>query len=355
MLAFSRETGIPPRISHLTHRLGVTEGPSGASVEEPRRNPFLFLVGCPRSGTTLLKRMVGAHLAIAIPSESHWIPRLHRRRVGLAADDTVTPAIVDALAADRRFPRLGIDTTELSELVASRPGIRYGELVGAFFDRYGEREGKALVGDKTPGYVAHLPLLHRLFPTARFVHIIRDGRDVCLSSLSWDRAYKNAGRLTGYGEDPITVTALWWERFVTLGTEDGAALGPARYLEVRYESLVADPEGECRRVCEFLGLPWNPAMLRYHEGRSREDWDTGSRAWMPPTPGLRDWRSQLPADDVLRFEAAAGERLSTLGYERRFAEIPEELRANAQRRRAAVAAGLGAARLPRGWKVGRIP
>ena len=76
-------------------------------------NPFVFLVGCPRSGTTLLRRMVDSHSAIAITRETHFIPKLYERRAGVTVDGRVTPALLPRLLADRRFVRLGVGRQKL--------------------------------------------------------------------------------------------------------------------------------------------------------------------------------------------------------------------------------------------------
>jgi Sulfotransferase domain len=86
---------------------------------------------------------------------------------------------------------------------------------------------------------------------------------------------------------------------------------------VRYEDVVADPEGECRRLSDFLGLEFDAAMLRFHEGRTRALPSLSTkRRWLPPTAGLRDWRTEMDTDDVDTFEAAAGPLLEELGYGR---------------------------------------
>jgi hypothetical protein len=115
----------------------------------------------------------------------------------------------------------------------------------------------------------------------------------------------------------VATAALWWRWHVLPGRTSGAALGLGLYLELRYEALVADPEGECRRLCDFLGVTFDPAMLRFHEGRRRfEPGLSAKRAWLPPTPGLRDWTTQMPREQVEEFEAAAGDALETFGYPR---------------------------------------
>jgi hypothetical protein len=154
-----------------------------------------------------------------------------------------------------------------------------------------------------------------LWPHAKVVHLIRDGRDVALSLLEWSRAGRTVGRFSTWREDPLTTAALFWEWNVRLGTE-GALLGPDRYHQLRYETLVADPELECQKLCDFLALSYDPAMLRFHEGRMREEPGlSAKKAWRPVTTGLRDWREQMAPGDVARFEAAAGPLLDELGYQ----------------------------------------
>jgi hypothetical protein len=141
---------------------------------------------------------------------------------------------------------------------------------------------------------------------------------------------------------------------VRLGREAGAALGPQLYHEVRYEALVADPAGELERLCAFLELPFEEAMLRFHEGRRRSESGLSAKsAWLPPTPGLRDWRTQMSAEEVERFEAVAGELLDELGYPRAVPEPSAESREFAAGLRDAFTDDLRSLgrRLPERWYV----
>ncbi len=281
-------------------------------------NPYVFIVGCPRSGTTLLQRIVNAHSQIAIMPESHWIPRLFDKRKGLTPEGLVTPELIPHLLAQPEFGGLHIDQGKLEALLATRQPALYTDFVVGIFDHYGETQGKALVGNKTPGFVRRLRTLHTLWPEARFVHLIRDGRDVYLSILH--RTLKNLkpGVFDTWKDDPATTAALWWELNVRSGRQAGNSFGPNVYYELRYESLVTNPEEECAALCDFLGLPFDDVMLRFHEGQTKP------RAARPITSGLRDWRSQMSAEDAKRFEAAAGELLNELSYPRAFPHLPPE-------------------------------
>ena len=280
-------------------------------------NPYVFIVGVPRSGTTLLRRMIDAHPEIAITRETHWIVDVLQGDDVVSAGSPVTPHVLARLLKEERFTRMGVDTAELERLVSGEAPPSYAQFVTAAFDQHGATHGKRLVGDKVPGYVTEVPTLHSLWPWARFVHVIRDGRDVCLSVLEWERAGREVTRYAAWPEDPVSVTALWWERRVRLGREAGAALATELYYELRYEALVADPTGECEALCVFLGVPFDQRMLTFHEGRERDDPNlSAKKAWRPVTAGLRDWRTEMGEEDLERFEAAAGGLLDELGYAR---------------------------------------
>jgi len=160
--------------------------------------------------------------------------------------------------------------------------------------------------------VLNMPSLAELFPESRFVHIVRDGRDVALSLMEVD-----------FGPDSIDEAALRWRRSVRQGRRVGGLLGPGRYLEVRYETLVAEPGDVLPRICSFLDLRFDEAMLRYFETagsalRGMNDRQRGHHpnVHSPPTVGIRDWRRQMNSAQVAAFEAIAGDALEELGYPR---------------------------------------
>jgi hypothetical protein len=199
--------------------------------------------------------------------------------------------------------------------------VSYARFVSGLFDLYGRAQGKPLVGDKTPIYGLEIGLLHQLWPGAKFVHLIRDGRDVCLSVRNWQRKDGGTGleeNFSTWSEDPVGTTAVWWTWRVGLTREAGRPLGPGLYYELRYEAFVNRPAEECAKLCAFLGVPYDDRMLRFHEGHTKaaKPGVSSKKAWLPITPGLREWRTQMPADDQQRFEAAAGDLLDELGYPR---------------------------------------
>ena len=138
---------------------------------------------------------------------------------------------------------------------------------------------------------------------------------MCLSIRR--KSGEKGSRYSTWRDDPVHTAALWWEWHVQMGREAGRLLGEGLYYEIRYESLVTQPANECAGLCAFLGVPYDEQMLQFHEGRTRTASGLDAKhAWLPITPGLRDWRSQMPPEDVERFEAVSGDLLDELGYRR---------------------------------------
>lgn len=277
------------------------------------RDPFVFVVGKGRSGTTLVRAMLTAHPDMAIPPETHFI-------VPLSMDKAVVPdqrqvdvdALVDRLESHHGFPGMGLEATELRRELARRAPLSYSDAIRGLFEMYARKEGKNRYGDKTPGHVLHIPVLSSLFEEARFIHVIRDGRNVMLSNFETD-----------FGPAGIAEGALVWRRLVTEGRRTGRALGPERYCEVRYEDLLEDPEAVIRRVASFSSLDYHEDMLRYFERGSAI---VGSAAHhrnldRPPTKGLRNWSSDMPPHQLAVFERLAGDQLEAFGYERSTARM----------------------------------
>jgi hypothetical protein len=319
-------------------------------------NPYVFVVGCPRSGTTLLGRLLDAHPELAIIHEGRFVAAWFERRRGLTPEGAVTPKLIDELLRFRPFKNVRVSREQLERLADGSQPVAYASFVSGIFDLHGDAHGKRLVGDKTPHYVRSLPTLHALWPGARFIHIVRDGRDVCLSVRNWKKVTERGGAVAHYStweQDPVPTTALWWEWHVRLGREAGAALGPQVYHEVSYESLVDDPAGGCRALCAFLGIPYDEHMLGFHEGRTRDDPELDAKqAWRPVTPGLRNWRTEMPAAEIERFEAATGELLEELGYARGAPSPSRDAVESAALARRSFAEDIGRRpqrRLPAGW------
>src|SRR3954451_9911918 len=213
------------------------------------REPAVFVVGMNRSGTTLLRMMLDAHPQLTIPPETHFVPDL----IKAARERNATPEnALAAMKSAREWGDFGFTDEEMLTRLRALPKLRPGPAVRTFYEAYMAEQGKPRWGEKTPTYVQKMKLIQRALPEARFVHVIRDGRDVALSVL--DRTVRD-----------LTVgdIAKRWKKKITKAREDAPELD--RYMEIRYEDLILDTDPVVRTVAEFIDLPWDDSMLTYHE------------------------------------------------------------------------------------------
>ncbi len=268
-------------------------------------DPPLLVLGVRRSGTTLLRVILDRNSALAVPDESYFIPQIADRHRGRVDPDR----FVDDL---RRLPTLvewNVDPREVRNRL--RRGCTTGEAIAAVYQAYADAQAKPRWGDKTPMYMGHLELLESLFPDARYVHLIRDGRDAALSFLAMPAGITTEG--WGHPRDAAGFARQWRTEVVaarSLGRRAGE-----RYLELRYEALVDDPPGTVQRICSFAGLPWEPSMLEYAGAVDVSGKPHQQNLLRRPTAGLRRWREEMAPTDVAAFEAVAGDLLAALGYE----------------------------------------
>jgi hypothetical protein len=252
--------------------------------------------------------MLDMNPQLAMTPESYfpveWL-RPHVRNA-LEQGGLQTDQLVKRLREHDWFGRWNLPLEQIEKQWASTPPHDVPGALRGIYQAFADREQKEWVGDKTPAFVGHIPLLASTFPAAKFVHIVRDGREVAMSLIERPEP-----------PNRLADSALYWSRQVTAARATGATI-PDRYLEVRYEDLLEDPEAELRRVCRFLGLTYTESMLSY-QSRAAEVAATFNRPEVqanlakPLTKGLRDWR-QLPEKDIAVMDRIAGKALRAHGY-----------------------------------------
>lgn len=273
----------------------------------------VFVIGVPRSGTTLLRYMINSGGRIYIPQESHFIPRFFARHPHRPLTEEQIDAMLTTIRKDYPLFFRRWQGPELTggQIVAARPSPTPADFVAEVFERYARGRGALSWGDKTPIYTNHMDLLNTLFPDSRFIHLIRDARDVALSTEDkWgDRAHV----------DLYYSVRSWRDR--TLRVEQStAALGPGRVHQLRYEDLIADPESHLTAICDFLGEPYDPRMAQPHLLGRRELRRTAFSAPIrrPPDPSkVAGWKQKMPEADQRLAQAVAGDTLARYGYELR--------------------------------------
>jgi len=278
--------GITQQVPEVLADLGIETGDDG----EPE---YIFIGGAGRSGTTLLRAMLDAHPRIRCGPELKIIPDLCQMRLGW------TKSLGPELEA------AGAQPDVLDNMLRAT--------ISTLLDGAGPEAPR--IAEKTPHNLLFIDLLGRIFPRAMFVHVIRDGRAVAASLVrqKWNNP------LTG---DPLwycanlTNAARYWQDTIQ-AVQGQAGAVPGRYIEVRYERLVADPKGEMRRLLAMLGEPWDAAVLNHHSsGVVLPETETSSAAVAEPLhqKGLNRWRRELGPEEQLEVTEVANNLLLAFGY-----------------------------------------
>lgn len=281
-------------------------------MTSPSFNGPLFIVGLPRSGTKLLRDLLNRHPRISIPTvETHFIPAMIRRF-------GERPPFDQAAELDR-FYQTFTQTTffenmrqqgrvlPLEKLHALPDRTSWPAILALILQAYappGKAEG-FIWGDKTPGYLQYMGLLKTLFPQARFIHIIRDPRDYCLSvRQTWGKSLYRAA--TAWRES-ITAARRWGDQW------------PGVYLELTYETLLADPVAALQTVCRFLECDFVRAMTELEKPAENLGDARGHTSIVREN---RDkYLTQLSAGQIRRIEEITYPLAGPLGYPLRYARI----------------------------------
>jgi hypothetical protein len=239
---------------------------TGADVNAPIGRPPIFVVGCPRSGTTMLRHILDSHPAISCGPETRFL-------WGLRGIE------------ERNWPSLAGFGLSIDEWHAN---------VRALFEaphrHYAQSQGKPRWADKSPDYALMLDYIDTLYPESQIIHIVRNPRDVI---ESWRHFY---------GTKSVPRAAQSWVRYVRAAHDFTRARLEHRAIEVRYEDLVADPEQTLRRLFAWLGEPWDDRVLRFEEYRHTL---AGGPLRLEREPGGSDVRTTSVGKGQTPYAAAA--------------------------------------------------
>ncbi len=227
---------------------------SGRASDAPSVLRPVFIIGAQRSGTTLLRLMLNAHPAYCVPEESTFLmPLLRKIKSGKS---TFSPAEFESflsyLRKNSQFALWGITVENLDKKFRCVSRIDITECITFLFNEYCLLEQKSGWADKTPSYFRMVDVLSKIFPTAKFIHIVRDGRDLYLSWKKMDPTKSNPA-----------VMAKEWCYKVNLATKLLNECASDRYMEIRYEDLARDSAGILNSLCEFLAIEYTEKMLEY--------------------------------------------------------------------------------------------
>ncbi|WP_428995701.1 sulfotransferase family protein [Lamprobacter modestohalophilus] len=250
----------------------------------------LFILGAPRSGTTFLSALL-TDTRFGPPVETHFITKYAPLTVAGYTKPKNAIKTVRRILAERPVQqwRLGVTPQDILASTPAQP--TYADIVNAVCLHRQGRQGKLAWGDKTPHYIDSVNILDKHFPDARFIYIVRDGRDVALSLLR-----------KPWGPNNIWSCAIYWARLNRKQPVLDALIESGRCLCISYESLLEESEHHVNLIYEFLGE--NVTVERVRELCSKTMSDNHGK-----------WRKLMSADQIRLFEKIGGETLARFGYD----------------------------------------
>lgn len=257
----------------------------------------VFIVGCPRSGTTLLATML-ERTPWGVPFETHFIPKYERQlaRIGDLRDRRAFRRLLSAILSERPVRQWRLDL-DLDAFYESLNAFDYATIVHALCCAHTQRRRLASWGDKTPHYVLHLRLINRLFPQSHIIYMVRDGRDTALSLIR-----------RPWGPANILACAKLWKLHNEVHDDVEKMKASGLLHELKYEDLLCSPKAVLEKVFGHLGLDAKevvPAEMIERINASN----------------YGKWKRDLSPDEIRLFESVAGETLRRFGYETTYPEV----------------------------------
>jgi len=285
-----------------------------------------FIIGNPRSGTSLLRLMLTCHSEIMIPPECAFLVWWYEKYKNWNDEnqDELLESFIKDLAQSKKIEFWELDFVLLKEYLSQRNISDYASLSDMVYSFYIEMKSSSKVkywGDKNNYYVKHIDLLNQLFPDAKFIQIIRDGRDVASS-------YKNMGQIKSDSKyapnlpSEISEIAAEWagnnEMIYTSFQKEGLI---DKTITVRYEDLVMHPEKSLKRLCDFLLIEFEDGMLNYHsENRNSFLEPKDFLAWKQKTfqkidsKAVGKYKTHFSKSEIESFEQIAKSTLEKYNY-----------------------------------------
>jgi len=269
-------------------------------------SPF-FIIGSPRSGTSLLRKMINGHPALAIPDASHFYMTFYPIRelyYPLTLEENVAALVSDALKSFHI--RYWLPEISTDDVLACVSEYSFGGVFEALMRAWTKTQGKKCWGDATPQHVYFWNEILLDFPQAKFLHVVRDGRDVALSY-----------RKTHFGPKGFAAAAYRWNHELNIVRELRSVLPGKRLLEIRYEDLHADAGTVLERVCRFLGVEAHPAMLAVSDetnagyGAKTVAGYSGAELFCHNST---KWQLEASPREIDIYESIAADNLHSYGY-----------------------------------------
>lgn len=270
-----------------------------SKIQSIQQKPPIFIIGCQRSGTSFLFKVLGEILDIGFGRDNTLFLQFYNDlgNYGDLHDDENLQRLLNDIASSpvfsKRFKKLPINRKDFLSCLTDR---EYPAIVRNIYAYWAQEIGKSRWGGKTPDYSGRLTQLQQLFPDVRIIHIVRDGRDVALSLYGQP-----------WGPKDAYLAAYYWKQRVILGSSEKTTVGDT-FLEITYEDLLGTPEKTFQQILDFLrfsDIDPHQKMAEFKEKIVPKIMQNNKIKW----------KSRLSRNEIRLFEIVAGDVLEKYGYE----------------------------------------
>lgn len=290
-------------------------------MHHSKNNSPIFVIGNPRSGTSLLRLMLHSHPLICIPPECHFFLWLEERYGNFCSSQLSD--YVNDLFQSRKFETWKLDKSDLTNYLQAKIPQNYSELTSSIYSFYANMNNKSDAihwGDKNKLWKQKLSTIVKYFPNAKFIHIVRDGRDVAcsfreLGQKSVDSKY--------YPKLPVEVAeiASRWTTNLQFISDFLSTLNASNFVEIKYEDLVSSTRLQLQSLFHFLSLEYSEMSENYYVGKSFEDIEPKEfmqwKAKLTSAPDVRNiskYKNEMTLKEIDAFEKIANGVLLKYGY-----------------------------------------
>ncbi len=282
--------------------------------------PIFFIIGRPRTGTTLIRTLFDAHPNIIIPPECAFIINLYPKYGRVKNwDEKKLLSFYRDVQQQRKFASWQINPEKLkNELLECKGKNTFREVIKVVYSNYSSLFNKNKIitlGDKNPVYSIHIKSLFKVFPDAKYIHLTRDYRDNILSILKVD-----------FEAPLIPLIAYRW-RYSAINILKIKKKSPAQFYTISYEDFVNDYRKHYRNLCEFVGVPYDDSVFDFYKKKDefyrlypKVHVNKYHKSLFQPITNNKVglWKTELKEKDVKTADAVIGKYAELLGYEKKY-------------------------------------
>lgn len=281
----------------------------------------LFIIGNPRSGTSVFRLMLTNHKNICIPPECGYIQWWHNKYNEISANSELSLIdFISDLSTSKKIETWNLDYENLKNLISKSVAKSYADYCKLIIQQYSNQNNPdknlKYFGDKNNYYVHHLDLLKRIFPDAFFVFIFRDPRDLACSYLDF-LSLKSDSPFIPKLPDKIDEIIQEWKSNNTKIIEFQKKLNRENFFNVKYEDLIINTENTLEYLCQSLNLEFDPNMMQYylHNDEPEQLMDWKKKTMLPPDKSsIGRYKSVLKKEQIQFIESECKDLMIKFGY-----------------------------------------